>query len=95
MSWKKPMPEYLVGSLTSDPLIEGHSMCIWNIAWLGASSDIMNTSEDGSIRQWTKDGKQVGEPWGSDGVGIQSIAFRLDQTSARGEAQTADYGYGI
>jgi WD40 repeat protein len=56
---------------------------------VGTSCNIMSASEDGSIRQWTSDGEPVGEPWRSDGAGVNSMIVSPDQTmvvsaSARG-----------
>ncbi|KAG2063983.1 hypothetical protein BDR04DRAFT_1122885 [Suillus decipiens] len=53
-SWKKPKPEHPAGSLTLECIIEGHSECIWSLAYLGTSGNIMSTSEDSSIRQWKR-----------------------------------------
>jgi WD40 repeat protein len=40
----------------------------------------MSASEDGSIRQWIRDGEPVGEPWRSDGGAVGSMAVCPDQT---------------
>ncbi|KAJ8592922.1 hypothetical protein M405DRAFT_811846, partial [Rhizopogon salebrosus TDB-379] len=68
-SWKKPVPDRPAGSLTSECIIEGHSECIWSLACVGTGCNIMSASDDGSIRQWIRDGEPVGEPWKSDGGG--------------------------
>jgi WD40 repeat protein len=47
---------------------------------VGTGCNIMSASEDGSIRQWTRNGDPVGEPWRSDGGGVGSMAVSLDQT---------------
>jgi WD40 repeat protein len=79
-SWKKPVPNRPVGSLTPECIIEGHSACIWSIACVGTGCNIMSASSDGSIRQWIRDGEPVGEPWRSDGGRVGSMAVCLDQT---------------
>ncbi|KAJ8587623.1 WD40 repeat-like protein [Rhizopogon salebrosus TDB-379] len=79
-SWKKPVPDRPVGSLTPERIIEGHSECIWSLACVDTGCNIMSASEDGSIRQWIRDGEPVGEPWRSDGGGVGSMAVCLDQT---------------
>src|SRR5260370_37805674 len=61
-SWKKPTPERPVGSLTPECVMEGHSECIWSLACVGASCNIVSASGDGSIRQWKRYGQQVGKP---------------------------------
>ena len=71
-SWKKPIPERPAGSLTPECIIEGHSRCIWCLACVGTSYNVISSSADGSIRQWTRDGKPVGKPWNS-GRGVRSI----------------------
>ena len=81
-SWKKPIPERPAGSLTPECIIEGHSECIRNLACMDTSSNVMSTSEDGSIRQWTRDGKPVGKPWHGDGRSVGSIAVSPDETMA-------------
>ncbi|KAJ8582807.1 hypothetical protein M405DRAFT_829977, partial [Rhizopogon salebrosus TDB-379] len=73
-SWKKPVPDRPAGSLTPECIIEGHSECIWSLACVGTGCNIMSASQDGSIRQWIKDGEPVGEPWKSDGGGLGSMA---------------------
>jgi len=40
----------------------------------------MSASEDGSIRQWTRDGKSAGIPWHSNGVPVGPIAVSPDGT---------------
>ncbi|OAX31040.1 WD40 repeat-like protein [Rhizopogon vinicolor AM-OR11-026] len=77
-SWKKPTPERPAGSLTPERVIEGHSKCIWSLACLDTSCNIMSTSEDGSICQWTVHGKLVGKPWDSDGEAVGSMALSPD-----------------
>jgi WD40 repeat protein len=47
---------------------------------VGTGYNIMSASEDGSIRQWIRDGETVGEPWRSDGVGVGSMAVCPDET---------------
>jgi WD40 repeat protein len=42
----------------------------------------MSASGDGSIRQWTRDGKEVGKPWRIDGGAVASIAVSRDETMA-------------
>src|ERR1700710_1717811 len=79
-SWKKPMPSRPAGSLTPECIIEGHSECIWSLACVGASCNIMSASKDGSIRQWIRDGEPVGDPWKSDGGGVGSVAVCPDKT---------------
>src|SRR5882757_106390 len=79
-SWKKPTPERPAGSLTPECVMEGHSKCIWSLACVGASHNVMSASEDGSIRQWRRDGEQVGKPWRSDGRAVVSIAVSPNET---------------
>ncbi|KIK42937.1 hypothetical protein CY34DRAFT_743735 [Suillus luteus UH-Slu-Lm8-n1] len=79
-SWRKPKPGRPAGSLTPEHIIEGHSRCIWSLAYLKASCNVMSTSEDGSIRQWKRDGEPVGKSWDGDGGAVQSIAVHLDDT---------------
>ncbi|KAG2741891.1 WD40 repeat-like protein [Suillus brevipes Sb2] len=79
-SWKKPKPERPAGSLTPECIIEGHSECMWSLAYLKASCNVMSASRDGSIRQWKKDGEAVGKPWYSDGGGIATMAVSPDDT---------------
>jgi WD40 repeat protein len=61
-------------------IIEGHSACIWSLAYVGTGCNIMSASEDGSIRQWIRDEEPVGEPWRSDGGGVGSMAVCPDET---------------
>ena len=70
-SWKKPIPERPAGSLTPECIIEGHSKCIWSLACVGTSDNVMSASGDGSIRQWTREGKEVGQPWRIDGGAVR------------------------
>jgi WD40 repeat protein len=79
-SWKKPMPEHPPGSLTSECIIDGHSKVIWSLAFVGTDCNVMSASEDGSIRQWTRDGKTIGQPWRSNGGGVTSITVSPDET---------------
>ncbi|KAG2753525.1 WD40 repeat-like protein [Suillus brevipes Sb2] len=79
-SWKKPKRERPVGSLTPECIIEGHSKYIWNLAYLKASCNVLSTSEDGSIRQWKRDGEPVGKPWHGDGGGICTMTISPDKT---------------
>jgi WD40 repeat protein len=41
-------------------IIEGHSEWIWSLACVETSPDIISASEDDLIREWTRDGKPVG-----------------------------------
>ena len=79
-SWKKPIPEHPAGSLTPECIIEGHSECIWSLACVETSSNVIGASEDGLICEWTRDGKPVGKPWNSDGGGVNSLALSPDGT---------------
>ncbi|KAG2060049.1 WD40 repeat-like protein [Suillus hirtellus] len=79
-SWKKPKPERPAGSLMPECIIEGHTQCVWSLAYLGTSGNIMSTSGDNSIRQWKGDGEPVGKPLNSDGGGIGSMAVSPDET---------------
>jgi WD40 repeat protein len=79
-SWTKPKPERPAGSLTPERIIEGHSQCIWSLAYLGTSGNIMSTSEDSSIRQWKRNGEPVGKPWYGGGGGICPMAVSPDET---------------
>ncbi|OAX39333.1 WD40 repeat-like protein [Rhizopogon vinicolor AM-OR11-026] len=79
-SWQKPTSERPAGSLTPECVMEGHSECIWSLACVGTSYNIVSTSSDGSIRQWKRYGEQVGKPWRSDGRVVGSIASSLDET---------------
>ena len=81
-SWKKPTPERPAGSLTPEGIIKGHSKCIWSLACMGTSYNVMSASGDGSIRQWTRDGKPVENPWQSDGRSVGSIAVSPDERMA-------------
>ena len=47
---------------------------------MGKSRSVISASSDGSIRQWTRDGKTIGQPWRSDGRGVGSIAVSPDET---------------
>ncbi|KAJ8590157.1 WD40 repeat-like protein [Rhizopogon salebrosus TDB-379] len=78
-SWKKPVPDRPVGSLTPECIIEGHSACIWSLACVGTGCNIMSASEDGSIRR-IRDGEPVGEPWKGDGRGVNSMVVSPDET---------------
>ena len=49
---------------------------------MGTTYDVMSASEDGSIRQWTRDGNPVGKPWRGDGISVGSIAVSPDDTMA-------------
>ncbi|KIK39401.1 hypothetical protein CY34DRAFT_337618 [Suillus luteus UH-Slu-Lm8-n1] len=77
-SWKKPTPERPTGSLTLECVIEGHSECIWSLACLDSNGNIFSTSNDGSIRQWKRDGEPVGKPLNSHGARIGSLALSPD-----------------
>ncbi|KAJ8593373.1 WD40 repeat-like protein [Rhizopogon salebrosus TDB-379] len=79
-SWKKPTPERTAGSLTPLCVIEGHSNCIWNLAYVGASYDLMSASDDGSVRQWRRNGEPVGKPWEGNGGAIAAMAVSPDET---------------
>ncbi|KAJ8591886.1 WD40 repeat-like protein [Rhizopogon salebrosus TDB-379] len=79
-SWKKPVSDRPVGSLTPECIIEGHSECIWSLACMGTSCNIMSASSDGSIRQWIRNGAPVGVPWRSDGEVVASMAVCPDET---------------
>ncbi|KAG2342754.1 WD40 repeat-like protein [Suillus weaverae] len=79
-SWKKPAPERPAGSLMPECVIKGHSRCIWSLVYLGASCNVMSASDDGSIRQWKRDGEPVGKPLESDGGGISSMAVCPNET---------------
>ncbi|KAG2757559.1 WD40 repeat-like protein [Suillus brevipes Sb2] len=78
-SWKKPKPERPAGSLAPECIIEGHSLCIWSLAYLKASCNVMSASQDGSIRQWKRDGELVGKPL-DNGEGIAMMAVSPDET---------------
>ena len=47
---------------------------------MGTSYNVMSASEDGSIRQWTRDREPVGEPWRGDGRPVVSLAVSPDAT---------------
>ncbi|OAX32406.1 WD40 repeat-like protein [Rhizopogon vinicolor AM-OR11-026] len=79
-SWQKPTPERPAGSLTPECVMEGHSKCIWSLACVGTSYNIVSASGDGSIRQWKRYGEPVGKPWGSDGRAVGSMALSPDGT---------------
>ncbi|KAG2737530.1 WD40 repeat-like protein [Suillus brevipes Sb2] len=79
-SWNDLKPERPAGSLTPERIIEGHSKYIWSLAYLKASCNVMSASEDGSIRQWKRDGEPVGKSWEGGGGPVQSIAVHLDDT---------------
>lgn len=79
-SWRKPVPDRQAGSLTPECVIEGHSKCIWDIACLSSSGNVMSSSSDGSIQQWTRDGKPIGKPWVSDGGVVGAIGVSPDET---------------
>ncbi|KAG2054105.1 WD40 repeat-like protein [Suillus hirtellus] len=78
-SWKKPKPERPAGSLKPEWVIEGHSECIWSLAYLSTSGNIMSASADSSIRQWKRDGEPVGKPLNSDGGAITSMVVSPDE----------------
>jgi len=78
-SWKKPTPERPPGSLKPKYTIKGHSKCIWSVGCVEHSRGVISASQDGSIRQWTRDGKIIGQPWRSDGGGVISIAVSPDE----------------
>ncbi|KAG2745129.1 WD40 repeat-like protein, partial [Suillus brevipes Sb2] len=59
----------------------GHSDCIWSLAYLRASCNVMSASDDGSIHQWKIDGEPVGKSWNGGGGGVGSIAVHLDDTT--------------
>ncbi|KAG2741832.1 WD40 repeat-like protein [Suillus brevipes Sb2] len=80
-SWNKPRAERPAGSLTPECIMEGHSRCIWSLAYLKASCNVMSASGDGSICQWKRDGEPVGKSWDGGGGGVQSIAVHLDDTT--------------
>ncbi|KAG2346631.1 WD40 repeat-like protein [Suillus weaverae] len=65
-------------------VIKGHSQCIWSLAYLGTSGNIMSTSEDSSIRQWKRNGDPVEKPWYSDGGVIGPMAVSPDETMVIG-----------
>ena len=47
---------------------------------MGTSCNVMSASEDGSIRQWTRDGKPVGKSLHSDGGGVKPLTVSADGT---------------
>jgi WD40 repeat protein len=55
-------------------------MCIQSFACVGIGCNIISASYDGSIRQWRRDGRPVGGPWGSDGAGVGSLSVSVDET---------------
>ncbi|KIK35525.1 hypothetical protein CY34DRAFT_62459, partial [Suillus luteus UH-Slu-Lm8-n1] len=61
-------------------IIEDHPRCIWSLAYLKASCNVMSASDDSSVRQWNRDGEPVGKSWDGGGGAVQSIALRLDDT---------------
>ncbi|KAG2054080.1 WD40 repeat-like protein, partial [Suillus hirtellus] len=79
-SWKKPKPERPAGSLMPECVIEGHSRCIWSLAYLCNSGNIISASDDSSICQWKRDGEAVGNPLNSDGGWIGSMTVSPDET---------------
>ncbi|KAG2339682.1 WD40 repeat-like protein [Suillus weaverae] len=79
-SWKKPTPERPTGSLTPECIIEGYSGCIWGIACVGTSCNILSASSNGLIRQWKRDGEPVGKLLDSHGARIGSMALSPDET---------------
>jgi len=81
-SWKKPTPERPAWGLTPEYIIEGHSEGVRSLACVGTSYSVLSASLDGSIRQWTRDGKPVGKPWHSDGRPVGSFAVSPDETTA-------------
>jgi WD40 repeat protein len=79
-SWDKPKPGHPAGSLMPECIIKGHSRCIWSLAYLKASCNVMSASDDGSICQWKRDGEPVGKPLDSDGRVICTMAVSPDET---------------
>lgn len=79
-AWERPAPERPPGSLTPECIVESGSQIIMSLACLGTSCNIIRTSGDGSIRQWTRDGELVGRPWNSDGGPITSVAISPDES---------------
>jgi len=79
-SWKKPIPEHPLWRLTPERIIEGHSLPVWSLAYVGTSCNVMSASEDGSIRQWKRNGMSMGQPWRSDGAVVISMAVSPDGT---------------
>lgn len=80
-SWTKPTPERPTGCLMPERIIEGHSRCIWNlqVSCLDTGCNVLSASEDGSMRQWTKDGEPVGEALCIDGGGVTMLAVSADE----------------
>ncbi|OAX39338.1 WD40 repeat-like protein [Rhizopogon vinicolor AM-OR11-026] len=81
-SWQKPTPQRPAGSLTPECIMEGHSECIWSVACVGTSHNVMSASQDGSIRRWRRDGKQVGKPWRSDEGVVWLMAVSPEESVA-------------
>ncbi|OAX31748.1 WD40 repeat-like protein [Rhizopogon vinicolor AM-OR11-026] len=79
-SWQKPTPERPAGSLTPECVMEGHSECIWSLACVGATYNIVSASGDGSIRQWKRYGEQVEKPWRNDGGGVWVMAVSPEES---------------
>ena len=81
-SWEKPRPEHPPGSLRPERIIQAHSRCIRNVAYLGTSRimGMMIASYGGSIRHWDRDGDAIGQPWRSDGGGVVSARVSPDKT---------------
>lgn len=77
-TWKKPTLGRSAGGLEPERIIEGHSGAIWNLACLGTGCNIMSTSVDGSIRQWTTGGRPGGKSWNSEEA-VGSIAVSPDE----------------
>ena len=61
-SWEQPTPERPPGSLTPKYIIKDHSGFVWSVPRMGKSCSVISTSQDGSICQWTRDGKIIGQP---------------------------------
>jgi WD40 repeat protein len=47
---------------------------------LKASCNVRSASDDGSIRQWKRDGEPVGKSWDGGRRAVQPIAVHLDDT---------------
>src|SRR5882757_2052607 len=78
-SWKKPMPTLPAGSLMPECMIKCGSSWYNNaLVCLGASGNIMSTSGDGSIGQWTRAGRPVGKPFEHDGEAVITMAVSPD-----------------
>ncbi|KAG2741890.1 WD40 repeat-like protein, partial [Suillus brevipes Sb2] len=58
----------------------GHSEYIWSLACLKTGGNIISAWDDGSIRQWKRDGEPVGKPWYGDGGWIGAMAVSPDET---------------